>query len=69
MCFCRDQHKGEDERVLDFWSGYVAALMFLRILNWVLNVFYPKKNICCFVGALKVFGTKGMMGNTNVWTG
>jgi hypothetical protein len=44
-------------------------MMFLGILNWVWNVFCPKKNTCSFVGAPEVFGTEGMLGNSDVWTG
>jgi len=36
-----------------------AHVMFSGILNWVWNVFYHEKSICCFVGALEVLGLKG----------
>jgi hypothetical protein len=32
-------------------------------------VFCPKKSICYFVGAPEVFGTEGMLGSSDVWTG
>jgi hypothetical protein len=44
-------------------------MMFLGILNWVWNVFCFKKNTYCAVGAPKVFGIEGMLGNSDVWTG
>jgi hypothetical protein len=43
--------------------------MFLGILNWVWNVSCFEKNTCYFVGALEVFGIKGMMGNSDDYTG
>jgi hypothetical protein len=40
-------------------------MMFSGILNWVWNVFCPKKSTYCFVGTPKVFGTKGMLGSSD----
>ncbi len=44
-------------------------MMFLGILNWVWNMLCFEKSTCCFVGALEVFGTKGMLGSNDVWIG
>jgi hypothetical protein len=67
MCFYKNQHKGEDERIgfLEWLCGS-SCMMFLGILNWVWNVFCPKKNTYCFVGSLEVFGTEGMLGSSDV---
>ncbi len=32
-------------------------------------MFCLEKNTCCLVGASHVFGTKGMLGSNDVWTG
>ncbi len=50
------------------WLCGSSCIMFLRILNWVWNVFCPEKSTSCFMGVPKVFGTEGMLGSTNVWT-
>jgi hypothetical protein len=44
-------------------------MIFLGILNWVWNVFCPEKNTCSLVGAPEAFGTKGMLGSSDVWIG
>jgi hypothetical protein len=51
-------------RFLEWLCGNSCA-MFLRILNWVWNVFCPKKSTCYFVGVSEAFGTKGMLGSSD----
>jgi hypothetical protein len=46
-----------------------SCMVFMGILNSVWNVFCFKKSTCCFMGALKVFGIEGKLGNNDVWTG
>ncbi len=48
------------------WLCGSSSMMFLRILNWVWNVFRHEKSTCCLVGALEVFETKGMPGSNDV---
>jgi hypothetical protein len=51
------------------WLCGSSCIMFLRILNWVWNVFCPEMNTCYFVGTLEVFGIKRMLGNSDDCTG
>ncbi len=32
-------------------------------------MFCSEKSTCCLVGAPEVFGTEGMLGSNDVWTG
>jgi hypothetical protein len=48
------------------WLCGSSCMMFLGILNWVWNVFCPKKSTCYFVGAPKVFETEGMLESNDV---
>ncbi len=38
MCFLRDQYKGEDQRVQDFWGGCVAVHVMFFWEEFELNV-------------------------------
>jgi hypothetical protein len=51
------------------WLCGNSCMVFLGILNWVWNVFCLKKSTYYFVRASEVFGTEGMLGSSDVWTG
>ncbi len=57
----RDQYKGDDDSVKDFWRGCCGSscLMTLGIFELSVQCVSYGKSTCCIVGALRVLGPRG----------